>query len=213
MSARRPDPDGSTAVSLDAFVALARARRSISPRRLGNPAPALGEIRHFVEAAITAPDHGMLKPWRFLLIDDEYRTLLADAFACAEYELHPDAARGALARARDKALAGPRLVALVAVTRAGRPEVPVAEQLVSVGAALQNFLLAARAAGYDSMIVSGEKTATTALRIAFGLGANERLIGFIALGTVINAPPCKPRPSGDDHFAVWPHCLRAVEDG
>jgi nitroreductase len=103
MSARRLDSDGSTAVSLAAFVALARARRSISPRRLGFPAPALGEIRHFVEAAITAPDHGMLKPWRFLLIDDAYRTLLADAFACAEYELHLDAAQGALARARDKA--------------------------------------------------------------------------------------------------------------
>lgn len=210
MSDHRPQPDGPSPVSLAAFVALARARRSVSPRRLGVPAPTLDQIRHFAEAAVTAPDHGLLRPWRFLMIDDEYRALLADAFACAEYELNPDAAPESLARARDKALAGPRLVAVVAVTRSGRSDVPVEEQLVSVGAALQNFLLAARAAGYASMIVSGEKTSTTALRIVFGLGSNEHLIGFVALGTVTSPPPVKSRPPVDDHFAIWPHCLSAI---
>lgn len=81
--------------------------------------------------------------------------------------------------------------------------IPLPEQMISVGAAMQNFLLAVHAAGYGGTVLSGKRVGTQALRGALLLRANEQLVGFIVIGTPVDQPKPKPDISVADHLPVW----------
>ena len=72
--------------------ALIQSRQTILPKRLGSPGPNVPELAAILQAAAHAPDHGQLTPWRFVLVPDTSRTLLADVFAEALLERDPGAA-------------------------------------------------------------------------------------------------------------------------
>ncbi|MCV0395738.1 MAG: nitroreductase [Rhizobiaceae bacterium] len=178
-------------------------RRSVAPRRLVAPGPDGNGIRLMVQAAVAAPDHGRLRPWRFVLIPDNRRNTLAEAFAAAARELDPDASAETVEREAEKARHGPVLLAVIVRIVADHPVAPASEQWASAGAAVQNMLLAAEDLGFRAMIVSGRKVTATALRKAFGLENDEHLLGFVAVGT----PPAEPapiaRPEADERLSIW----------
>lgn len=177
-------------------------RRSVAPRRLAAPGPSAEDIRTLIACAVTAPDHGDLRPWRVLRVAPESRPRLAEAFVAAKRELEPEPTEVALDRARAKAHKEPET--LVVIFRPDRgASIPVQEQAMSVGAACMNILLAAEAMGYGGMLISGGEVTTAALREAFGLAEGEELVGFIGLGTVANPPGPRDRPAPEDVLAVW----------
>jgi nitroreductase len=179
------------------------ARRSISPRRLGVPGPDQAQIEALIKAGCAAPDHRCLRPWRFILIGDGSRTKLADLFELAAIETHGDLTVEGRTRAREKAFNGACLIAIVGRIRNDIPDVPVLEQWVSVGAALQNILLGSEAMGFGAMIVSGDKVATQSLRDGFALSAQEQLLGFVAIGTPTKDPRPVERPKVSDVLTIW----------
>ena len=185
------------------FIDLILGRGSVSPKRLIPPGPTAAEIRTMIAAAVTAPDHCGLRPWRFLRIADEARQRLADLFVEAKRRRAPDADPAVLARERDKALRAPVLIAVCARIDPDNPKVPPGEQFASVGAAVQNVLLAAHALGYGAIMLSGERTRDPLIRDGFGLGDAETLVGFISLGSAAAEAPRKPRPDPVEHLQVW----------
>ena len=82
--------------------ALIQSRQTILPKRLGSPGPNVPELAAILRAAAHAPDHGQLTPWRFVLVPETSRTLLADVFAEALRERDPDAAPEQVEQAREK---------------------------------------------------------------------------------------------------------------
>ena len=180
------------------------ARRSVSPRWLIEPGPSSEQVRTMIEAACAAPDHRRLRPWRFILIRNDDRTKLADLFEAAARETHGTLSDDQIERAREKAMNGACLIAVVGVIRNDAPDVLPYEQWVSVGAAIQNTLLVATSLGFGSMIVSGDKVATRALQKGLGLSAIEQLLGFVAVGSVSKQPPADDRPGAIDVLSVWP---------
>lgn len=103
---------GTSTYDLAQALQLLRTRRSFKPRHLALPAPTDAEITHFAAAAITAPDHGNLRPWRFLLIASSSFARLADAFEQAAVEIDGSVTGEAIASARAKAMDAPCVVAL-----------------------------------------------------------------------------------------------------
>lgn len=186
-----PMPDAPTSPDLATLLRLLETRRSLKPRLLGPPGPAVEEIERLAAAALTAPDHGRLGACRFIVIEPSSFPRLADAFEAAAHELGASSEPAVLAEVRAKAADAPALVAVVAATRSDLPSIPTSEQLVAVGAALQSFLLALHAAGWGASILSGPRVATEALRRAFALGPHEQLVGFVPIGTPTGEP--KPR--------------------
>lgn len=179
------------------------ARRSISPRRLTAPGPDERQIRLMVEAAVAAPDHGRLRPWRFIVIHDEDREALASAFHDAALELDPNNFGDSAKREAEKAYNAPCLIAVVGRVETAHPVIPESEQWISIGAAIQNMLLAAEDLGFSAMIVSGKKVSTSALVRSFGLGPHENLVGFIAIGTYAGARPSLERAVPESMIAGW----------
>lgn len=178
-------------------------RRSVSPRRLIEPGPSLEQVRTMIDAACAAPDHRRLRPWRFILIKNDQRTMLANLFEVAARETHGTLSEDQTERAREKALNGACLIAVVGIIRDDVSDAPSHEQWVSVGAAVQNILLTATSFGFGSMIVSGDKVKTCALQKGLGLSAIEQLLGFVAVGTVSKQLAAADRPRAEDVLSVW----------
>lgn len=178
--------------------ALMQARQTILPRRLLAPGPDAKQLDMIWSAAATAPDHGQLLPWRFVLVPQEARARLAGAFAAALSTRDALATPEQLAQARDKAHRAPLLLLVVVDGRCGDETVDLAERIVSAGCAVQNMLLMATALGFGSALTSGKALKSSELRALFGLADSEHALCFISVGTAPSRKPARLRPISPD---------------
>lgn len=179
------------------------ARRSVSPRRLTGPAPTPEALDLMLQAALAAPDHGRLHPWRVIEFrTDEAREALADLFEREKRGRDPLAAAGDLRRAREHAIRPPCLLAFVVSLRQ-RKRVPLREQWLAAGAALGNLLNAAHAQGYGAIVLSGDRCFDPGICADLGLGPHEFLAGFVSIGTVAEPAPAVDRPLSQTVWSCW----------
>lgn len=164
--------------ALDPRLQFLHDRRTMS--RLESPGPDAAELTALLAAADTAPDHGLLRPWRFSVLDEDDRARVSAAYADAQRTRDDDA--GLVARAASKPLRGPSVVAAFART-VDHPRIPHWEQLAAAAAAVQNLCLAAAALGYASAWRTGWFVEHDMVRAALGATDDERIIGMIHLGT------------------------------
>ena len=192
-SIARPKP-GATATLL--------SRRSVSPKRLGGAGPTHAEMDLIVRCALSAPDHGALRPWRVIEFKQDARTALATLFEQEKLRRDPLASREDLELAREHATRAPALVGFIVSPRA-KANVPVQEQWLAAGAALGNFLNAAHSLGYGAIVLSGERCHDPILKNELGIHSTEFLAGFISLGRIIQVPPSRKLPSTDRVRSEW----------
>ena len=176
--------------------ALISSRQNVSPKRLVEPGPSAEQVDALLTLAAAAPDHGMLNPWRFIIVPPTKRGLLAEVFALALIDRDPGATLVQIEAAREKAYRSPLL--MLAVTRLvsdQEPEIPNVERIVSLGCALQNLLLVAHAMGYGSRLTSGQAMASKRMRDLFGLGVDEHAVCFVNVGSATKRKPGRARPT------------------
>ena len=154
-----------------------------SARQLGPPAPTQSEIDEIIRAGMCAPDHGRLRPWRFIVLQGEGRDRLGGAMAESVRTKMPDASEERLQAVRGKAQRAPTIVVVAARIVAGK--IPEIEQLLAVGAATQNMCLAAEALGLGAMWKSGAPAYDASVKRAIGLEADDHIVAFLYLGTVL----------------------------
>lgn len=170
-------------------------RASVGPKYLVEPAPDDAQLRLMVDAALHAPDHAALVPFRFKVVRGETRRAMATLYADAARRAGKDA--DGIAMDEERALRPPMTVAVVARLDLGHPQVPAHEQWACVGGALTNFLNAAHALGFGGKMLSGAKARDPGLIAAF-CAPGETLLGWIALGTPVKSDkPPKPRAPKD----------------
>ncbi len=150
-----------------------------SPWPLTEPAPSAPELDLVFQAALRAPDHGQLRPWRFIVIRGDARHALAKVFARAARARDPD---GNAERFASKALSAPVLIALGVRIVHGH-KVPASEQVLAVGAGVMNMLNALHVLGYGGFWASGLNSRDPLVRRELGLDAGDELIGFLYVGT------------------------------
>jgi nitroreductase len=153
-------------------------RINVSPRRLVEPGPSAQQLDALLALAAAAPDHGLLLPWRFVLIPQAQRRRLGEAFACALIERDPSATEDQIETARDKALRAPVLMLAIACNTDRPAAIPERERLVSLGAAIQNLLIGAGG------LTSGQAMDSEPLRALFKLQQDELAVCFVNIGTV-----------------------------
>ncbi|MBY0411522.1 MAG: nitroreductase family protein [Burkholderiaceae bacterium] len=175
--------------------ALIQSRQTILPKRLGSPGPTAAQLQDIVGAAAHAPDHGQLLPWRFVVVPDAARALLAEVFAQALYERDCAALPDQLEQAREKAYRSPVLMLAVVDGACGDADIDLAERTVSAGCAIQNMLLMATALGYGSSLTSGKALKAQGLRRLFELADAEHALCFINIGTIVSRKPLRMRPA------------------
>jgi nitroreductase len=174
-----------------------------SARALTTPAPDEGALELILSSAAAAPDHGRLRPWRFIVIQGNGRERFGDLLADHLRRAHPSSSAESLQRERQKALRAPMIVVVAAICTPG-VKVPVIEQVLSAGAAAQNVMLAAAALGFNSMWKTGAPAYDETVKAALGLEEKDAIVGFMYLGTEASKPDALPRrPSWKDLVRHW----------
>jgi len=181
---------------MDALQALTSRR---SPPKLVEPAPDDEQLAAILSAAIRAPDHGRLRPWRFILLRGEARERLGTVLADALRARAPDVPDDVVARERQKPLRAPLMVVVAANLVEGH-KIPVIEQVLAAGAAAQNLILAAHAMGFGAMWRTGEAAYDARVKEALGLQPADAIVGFMYLGTPQGRPPIPPNEPGVKEF-------------
>ncbi len=183
---------------------LLALRYSVGPKHLAPPAPSAAQWARAADLALRAPDHGGLRPFRFVVVDDRQRGALAELFAMGAHQRGQTCEE--IERARERASNGPGLVALIARIRVDVPEVPPHEQWLCVGAALMNFLNALHLMGFCAKALSGASVSDPTVHQAF-CRPDERLANWVIAGS----PTRATHPKGlallgggsDDLLQAW----------
>lgn len=181
---------------------LMQSRQTILPKRLVAPGPDAAQSEMILGVASSAPDHGQLLPWRFVVVPQEARVQLADVFAAALLERDAHATPEQVAQAQEKAHRGPLLLLMVVDAVRGDPEIDVYERIVSAGCAVQNMLLMATALGFGSALTSGKALKSAGLRALFGLQAGDHALCFVSVGTVQSRKKARLRPTPADYVTT-----------
>ena len=170
---------------------------------LGEPGPGEEEIQEFLAAAVTAPDHGALRPWRFVVVRGDAREVLADVFSDALLKRQPDASEATIEKDRDRLRRVPLLIVVAASITEDHQKVPPSEQLVATGLAAQAILLAAQARGYGGVILTGDHAYDPAVKAALGLKEENQFVGFLYIGTPEGRARPKKRPDAAKFTRDW----------
>ena len=181
---------------MDALEALCQR---VSVARLIEPAPTAQQRDLLFRAALRAPDHGQLRPWRFLTIEGEAREQFGDLLASVQQQRNPEPAM--VDKARAMPLRAPLLVVVIARLQAHK--VPESEQMLAAGCAAHAMLVAAHAMGIGAIWRTGELSHDPLLRNAMGLASSERIIGFLYMGTPQGELRTPPVLNPADFVSSW----------
>ncbi|WP_426141638.1 nitroreductase family protein [Pseudomonas sp. DWP3-1-2] len=174
----------------------------VSVPRLLDPAPDAAQREILFGAAMRAPDHGQLRPFRFLTVEGAARERMGDLLAQALQ----DSGEQVTPQALDKARLGPLRAPLVVVVIARLTDhfkVPRQEQLITAGCAAHSVLLAAYALGVGAVWRTGELAYSPLVAKGLGLAANEEVIAFLYLGTPQNPPRIAGKVDVADVVSEW----------
>jgi nitroreductase len=181
---------------------LLLSRRSVAPQYLADPGPSRGEIDAAIDAALRAPDHGRVQPWRFRLISGSARAKFAEKLVEATLQRDANTPPSQLEKLRRRASAP----LVIAASAALKPDlkVPEVEQLLAAGAGVMNLLNTFHFQGFGAVWLTGPSVYDPAVASVLGLGTSERLLGLIYVGTpTANTPPPLSRPNRDDFVSDW----------
>jgi nitroreductase len=155
----------------------------VSAVRLAEPGPTPDQLHKITLAAGRAPDHGRLKPWRIIPVNGSAREAFATAVANARRARVPDLTGDQMVAERDKINRSPCIVVVGCVLKKDYDKVPEIEQLLAVGAAVENMLLAAHALGLGVMWKTGAAAYDAGVKAAVGLKPDDHIVAILHLGT------------------------------
>ena len=158
-------------------------------------------IEKLLDAAIQAPNHYKVRPWRFVVLTGEGRNKLGEVMAASQQARHPEFPLEAFDKCRSLPLRAPVLIA-VGVDKPSEAKVLEIENICAAAAATQNLLLAAHALGLGAKWRTGEWARDKMVKEFLGFEADQHLIGFIYIGYPEIEVEYPPRPSFEDR-TVW----------
>jgi nitroreductase len=175
------------------------SRRSVPALQLREPGPAQHQVDAAIDAALRAPDHGALRPWRFVLIQGAARARLSQLFVQRMQQREPPTPPGKIEKARSMALSAPLVIAVAAHLQLDH-KVPELEQLLATGAGVMNLLNAFHAQGFGAVWLTGANAYDPEIASALGFEAAERCLGFVYVGSMPPAGNAQPQRPGRAAF-------------
>lgn len=182
-------------------LSLLLSRRSGKPRDMVSPGPDAAQMAAILAAATRVPDHGKLAPWRFVTVGADQRDALSTLLVEAYRAEKPDAGKLELDAMDQFARQAPSLVVALSSPKT-ESKIPLWEQELSVGAACMQLLNAVHAQGFVGGWLTGWSTYSDRVRDAFG-SAEERIAGFIFIGSPSRDLDERPRPAPADVISHW----------
>ena len=166
------------------------------------PAPSGEALQRMFQAAMRAPDHGNLKPWRFITITGDRRSDLGELFAVAAAQRNGDLTTEQLERFVAQPMRAPLIIVVVA-SPVDHPKVPQIEQEYAAACAAHTLLLAAEAEGFAGIWRTGDNAFDDTVAGGLGLTKDEQIIGFLYMGTRRGEPKVLAEIDSASFVSAW----------
>lgn len=183
--------------------ALSALHNRVSMPRLTGPAPTPAQQEAIFRAALRAPDHAWLRPWRFLVLEGPALDRLGELFHAAALARTGDPDAEEVQRARRLPLRAPMIIVAIS-SPVPHPKVPQDEQDMSCAVAVGNMLLAAHALGLGAVWRTGEPARDPVICRGLELGPGEKIIAFLYIGQPLGEGKPVPVLEPRDFFRRWP---------
>lgn len=177
----------------DSVIDFLLARRSAPIDLMHAPGPDDSQIETMIRIASRVPDHGRLAPWRFILYRGAVRGEIGLKLADLAVQLEGPLPEARLEKERTRFSRAPLVIGVVSIAR-DNPKIPQWEMFLSGGAAAMNLSIAAQAMGFGANWITNWYSDNAEGRAILGLQPDERVIGFVHIGTVDQDFPERPRP-------------------
>ena len=174
----------------------------VSSPRLTDPAPAWPVLESVFQSAFRAPDHKMLRPWRYMVIEGESRERLGDVFVRAAQQSDAELSSSKIDKLRAMPLRAPMLVVAIA-SPLEHPKVPELEQIISCSVGVGYMLVALQALGFGGVWRTGELAYAPYVAKELGLAKQESIVGFLYVGTPLGEPRIPPVLTTQDYVQFW----------
>jgi len=183
------------------------AQRSSTPiSAIGAPAPEGEELAELLKVAARVPDHGRLTPWRFILYRGDARKRVGEFLAKRAEEREGPLPESRKEQELNRFSRAPLVIGIVS-SPVAHERIPQWEQFLSAGAVATNLCIAANALGYATNWITNWYSDDAPSRAYLGLAPNERVAGFVHIGTAENKMPERPRADMDkivsDYSGPW----------
>jgi nitroreductase len=153
-----------------------------SAGRLAEPGPDSVQLQRILHAGSRAPDHGRLKPWRFVVMEGAAREAFTAAAAEAKRVRLPMTDEQ-LASERQKIARSPCVVVVGCAVNREQTKVPEIEQVAAVSAAVENMFLAAHDLGFGVMWKTGAAAYDVNVKATAGLAPDDHIVAILHMGT------------------------------
>ena len=161
---------------------LLKTRRSVKPMELTGPrARRERKSIRLLAIASRVPDHGKLAPWRFIVFEGDARLAAGEKIAAVFSADRADATPEQIEFERKRLARAPLVIAVVS-RAAPHVKIPEWEQQLSAGASAMSLVIAAHAMGYAASWITEWYAYDRRVLDALGVGANERIAGFVHIG-------------------------------
>ena len=156
-----------------------------------------------LQSAVRVPDHGKRVPFRFIRIEGDARHALGAKVAARGLARFPDAGQAAVDKDRQRFSHAPLVITVVAVLDPEDTAIPEQERLLTAGCTCFALLQAAQATGFGAVWLTGWPAYDPGVHTLLGLSANERVAGFIHIGTPKQDVPERDRPDPSRLLSDW----------
>jgi nitroreductase len=185
-----------------ALLDMLALRRSIKVAHLADPGPDEATLTAILQIGARVPDHGKLGPWRFITLIGDARGAYGALVAKALAKRVPNLEGERLALEAGRFARTPVVIAVVS-TAGPHAKIPEWEQVLSVGAVCHNIMLAARGFGFGAVWLSEWVAYDRDALALLGMSTDEKLAGFIYIGTTTEPPVERPRPDATTRISAW----------
>ena len=178
-------------------------RRSLTVKDMVHPGPSEEQIKQILKIGSRVPDHKKQVPWRFLTFEKSTRGKFGKILRTIFAKNNPKTNEKILDFEENRFLRAPLVIAVISTADKDNPKVPEWEQILTAGAVCQNILIASNAMGYASQWLTEWYAYDKVVLKELNLNPNERIAGFIYIGTASKQPKERGRPDLANLVKKW----------
>ena len=182
---------------------LLMLRRSLTVKDMIHPGPSEEQLKKILEIGSRVPDHKKQVPWRFLTFEKNTRGKFGKILRLTFAKNNPRTNEKILDFEENRFLRAPLIIAVISTADKDNPKVPEWEQILTAGAVCQNILIASNAMGYASQWLTEWYAYDNVVLRKLNLNPNERIAGFIYIGTASKQPKERGRPDLANLVKKW----------
>ena len=177
-------------------------RTSVPVQDLKAPGPDDAQIAKIIAAASRVPDHGKLAPWRFIIYRGEAREEVGRRLVALAEELEGPLPEGRRMKEQTRFSRAPVVIGVVSTPK-HHPSIPDWEKFLSSGMAAMNLMISANALGFGTNLITNWYSDSPEGRAVLGLAPDERVVGFVHIGSFDGPVQDRPRPDPATLYADY----------